>query len=264
MEKNVDAFIEYLKAQVGEPYLWGGQHTRLTPENYKAVIERRESDPKHRAEAMTFCEKKFRAGATVLYAYDCSGLGCYWLCNLTHLYKGDVNANTMMGRCVLKDEPPKRGWWVFRLSGQRASHIGYMIDDEYLIEAKGRKYGVVKTKFRAKDWDRWGVPKVFEKELTSAPAPEPEPQPERVRERADRRFEEGPDPVHRPPGRHLPLPRYGPLGLVRDRHEKRARVHHEPGPVYEAYLTSVLRMRIPASRPTRAPATVPERRRTGR
>ena len=153
MEKNVDAFIEYLKAQVGEPYLWGGQHTRLTPENYKAVIERRESDPKHRAETMAFCEKKFRAGATVLYAYDCSGLGCYWLYNL-------------------------RGWWVFRLSGQRASHIGYMIDDEYLIEAKGRKYGVVKTKFRPKDWACWGIPKVFEKELTSAPAPEPEPQPE--------------------------------------------------------------------------------------
>lgn len=177
MEKNVNGFIEYLKEQVGEPYLWGGQHTRLTPENYKAVIERRESDPKHRAEAMTFCEKKFRAGATVLYAYDCSGLGCYWLCNLTHLYKCDVNANTMMDRCVLKDEPPKRGWWVFRLSGQRASHIGYMIDDESLIEAKGRRYGVVKTRFRAKDWACWGIPKVFEKEPTSAPAPEPEPAP---------------------------------------------------------------------------------------
>ena len=175
MEKNVDAFIEYLKAQVGEPYLWGGQHTRLTPENYKAVIERRESDPKHRAEAMAFCEKKFRAGATVLYAYDCSGLGCYWLYNLAHLYKCDVNANTMMGRCMLKDEPPKRGWWVFRLSGQRASHIGYMIDDEYLIEAKGRKYGVVKTRFRAKDWACWGIPKVFEDELKPEPQPAPEP-----------------------------------------------------------------------------------------
>ena len=53
-----------------------------------------------------------------------------------------------------------------------------MIDDEYLIEAKGRKYGVVKTRFRAKDWACWGIPKVFEKELTSAPVPEPEPQPE--------------------------------------------------------------------------------------
>lgn len=181
----LDQFIEYLLIQVGQPYLWGGQHTKLTPENYVRVIERKEAGrggypdgTSYAQAAIDFCKKKFEEGASVLYAYDCSGLGCYWLYNLTHLYKCDVNANTMMGRCMLKDEPPKRGWWVFRLSGQRASHIGYMIDDEYLIEAKGRKYGVVKTKFRTKDWACWGIPKVFEKELTSAPAPEPEPQPE--------------------------------------------------------------------------------------
>ena len=177
MEKNVDAFIEYLKAQVGEPYLWGGQHTRLTPENYKAVIERKESDPRHRAEAVAFCEKKFEAGATVLYGYDCSGLGCYWLYNLARLYKGDVNANTMMGRCELREELPQKGWWVFRLDGRRASHIGYMIDDQYLIEAKGRRYGVVKTKYREKDWACWGIPKVFADELTPQPEP-PVPVPE--------------------------------------------------------------------------------------
>ncbi|MBQ6146387.1 MAG: hypothetical protein IJI82_05080, partial [Clostridia bacterium] len=41
--------------------------------------------------------------------------------------------------------------------------------------AKGRKYGVVKTKFRAKDWACWGIPQVFEKELTPEPEPQPEP-----------------------------------------------------------------------------------------
>lgn len=181
----LDQFIEYLQEQVGQPYVWGGQHTKLTPENYVRVIERREEGrgkypdgTTYAQAAIDFCRAKFDEGATVLYAYDCSGLGCYWLYNLAHLYKCDVNANTMMGRCVLKDEPPKRGWWVFRLSGQRASHIGYMIDDEYLIEAKGRKYGVVKTRFRAKDWACWGIPKVFEQELTPQPEPSPEPQPE--------------------------------------------------------------------------------------
>ncbi len=181
MEKTLDAFIEYLRAQVGQSYLWGGQHTRLTPENYVSLIERKEAgrggykDGESYAQAaIEFCRKKFQAGAKVLYAYDCSGLGCYWLCNLTHLFKCDVNANTMMGRCLLQKEPPQRGWWVFRLNGKRASHIGYMIDDQYLIEAKGRKYGVVKTKFKAKDWACWGIPKVFEKELS--PLPEPAPQ----------------------------------------------------------------------------------------
>ena len=186
MEKTVNDFIAYLKAQVGEPYLWGGQHTKLTPENYVRVIERKEAGRGGYPDGTTyaracfdFCKKKFEAGATVLYAYDCSGLGCYWLCNLTHLYKCDVNANTMMGRCILKSEPPKRGWWVFRLDGKRASHIGYMIDDEYLIEAKGRKYGVVKTRFRARDWSCWGIPRVFEKELAPDPQPTPAPEPQR-------------------------------------------------------------------------------------
>lgn len=176
----INEFISYLKDQVGQPYLWGGQHTELTPDNYIRVIERREagrggySDGTSYAQAaIDFCKKKFDAGATVLYAYDCSGLGCYWLYNLTHLYKCDVTANTMMGRCELRTDLPKKGWWVFRLDGNRASHIGYMVDDEYLIEAKGRKYGVVKTKFRTKDWNCWGIPKVFEKELEPGPEPEP-------------------------------------------------------------------------------------------
>ena len=182
MDKTVNGFIEYLKAQVGEPYLWGGQHTRLTPENYVRIIERKEADrggytggPSYADAAIDFCKKKFEKGAKVLYAYDCSGLGCYWLDNLTHLYRCDVNANTMMNRCELKTELPRKGWWVFRLNGKRASHIGYMIDDEYLIEAKGRKYGVVKTRFREKDWACWGIPRVFENELTPTPEPEPEP-----------------------------------------------------------------------------------------
>ena len=185
MDKTVNGFIEYLRAQVGQPYLWGGQHTRLTPENYVSLIEKKEAgrggyrDGESYAQAaIEFCRRKFQAGAKVLYAYDCSGLGCYWLCNLTHLFKCDVNANTMMGRCLLQKEPPQRGWWVFRLNGKRASHIGYMIDDQYLIEAKGRKYGVVKTKFKAKDWACWGIPKVFEQELTAAPQPAPAPAPE--------------------------------------------------------------------------------------
>lgn len=182
MEHTVNAFIEYLKKQVGQPYLWGGQHTKLTPENYVRVIERKEAGrgsypdgTTYAQAAMDFCRRRFDEGAAVLYAYDCSGLGCWWLCNLTHLYRCDVNANTMMNRCELREEPPKRGWWVFRLDGKRASHIGYMIDDEWLIEAKGRRYGVVKTRFRAKDWACWGIPKVFADELTPQPKPAPEP-----------------------------------------------------------------------------------------
>ena len=175
----LNEFIQYLQSQVGQPYLWGGQHTKLTPANYVSLIHKKEDgrggykDETYAQAAIDFCKKRFEAGAKVLYAYDCSGLGCYWLYNIKHLYKGDVSANTMMHRCTLKKEAPKRGWWVFHTDSKgKATHVGYMISDSYLIEAKGRKYGVVKTKFRAKDWDRWGIPQVFDEELTP-PAPEP-------------------------------------------------------------------------------------------
>ena len=178
MKPMLSEFILYLTEQLQEPYLWGGQHTRLTPENYVAVIKRKEALVSNQEKAIAYCEKMFAKGYTVLYAYDCSGLGMYWLYNLKKLYGSDLNANSLMGHCELVEGPPKRGYWVFKLNGNRATHIGYMVDDEWLIEAKGRAYGVARTKFKAKDWQCWGIPDVFRAEIVEPPAP-PAPEPER-------------------------------------------------------------------------------------
>ena len=69
----LDQFIEYLQEQLGEPYLWGGQHTKLTPENYVRVIERKEAgrggypDGTSYAQAVIdYCDDKFEEGVTVL------------------------------------------------------------------------------------------------------------------------------------------------------------------------------------------------------
>ena len=178
------AFLLYLAEQIGQPYVWGGQHTKLTKDNYVLIIEKKEAGrggypdgTSYAQAAIDFCKKKFDAGAEALYAYDCSGLGVYWLQNVKHIWKTDANANTMMHQCTDIDTegPPAKGWWVFRLNDQKtkAVHIGYMVDGEYLIEAKGRKYGVCKTKFRAHDWDCWGIPKVFEDEIKHPAPPQP-------------------------------------------------------------------------------------------
>lgn len=181
----LNEFIAYLNEQIGQPYLWGGQHTRLTPDTYEAIIHKREDgrggykDGTSYADAsIAYCKSLFDMGLTVLYAYDCSGLGMYWLQNVKHIYKGDANANTMMGRCsdLTRTDPPKKGWWVFRQDDSgKATHIGYMVDDEWLVEAKGRKYGVVVTKFAAKDWSVWGIPDVFYDEIYYPEPVPPEP-----------------------------------------------------------------------------------------
>jgi hypothetical protein len=181
----LNEFIAYLNEQIGQPYLWGGQHTRLTPDTYEAIIHKREDgrggykDGTSYADAsIAYCKSLFDMGLTVLYAYDCSGLGMYWLQNVKHLYKGDANANTMMGRCsdLSRTDPPKKGWWAFRQDDSgKATHIGYMVDDEWLVEAKGRKYGVVVTMFAEKDWSVWGIPDVFYDEIAYPEPVPPEP-----------------------------------------------------------------------------------------
>lgn len=155
-------FILYLESQITEPHVLGGQHTRLTPSNYVAVITKMEKDPSNRANAIAYCEKMFQAGRTELFAYDCSGLGMYWLYNVKRIFVHDMTADSMMRKCEIVSEP-KRGYWVFRTADDgHATHIGYMVSDSELVEAKGRKYGVVRTEYKPSAWNRIGKPKCFD------------------------------------------------------------------------------------------------------
>ena len=167
-------FLAYLVEQIGEPYIWGGQHTKLTPTNYSLVIRKHESSEPNRRAVERFCEERFAAGVTELYGYDCSGLGMYWLQNLTHVLPHDLNANSMMGHCDMT-ETPKRGDWVFRVNDEgKATHIGYMVTDTELIEARGRAYGVVRRKYKQSDWHKVGRPKCMEwDEPSEQDQPEP-------------------------------------------------------------------------------------------
>lgn len=165
-------FISYLESQVGQPYLWGGQHTKLTPYTYIDIIERKETSAQNAEDAIAYCKNLFDNGASVLYAYDCSGLGMYYLQNVTNTYSHDMSANGMMGECEMADEP-KRGYWVFRLNDGKATHIGYMVSDTEVIHAKGRKYGVTNEKYKKSYWHTCGIPKCIDFEEPEPPEPEP-------------------------------------------------------------------------------------------
>ena len=162
-------FIDYLNEQVGQPYVWGAQHLRLRPSDYVSIICRKEENARHEKNAIEFCREAFTNGAKELYAFDCSGLGMYWLQNKQKLYKSDMNANTMMSKCTMVSTKPKKGYWVFRISGTRASHIGYMVDDTHVVHAKGREYGVVKEEYSSYYWHAVGIPKIFAEEISGKP-----------------------------------------------------------------------------------------------
>lgn len=162
MKADLSAFCEYLNEQIGQPYCYGCQGTLLTPTNYKSVIARHEKDASNRAKVERYCEERFASGVTELRGFDCSGLGMYYLQNLTHTLPHDLSANGMMGLCE-PTETPKRGDWLFRVNEDgKATHIGYMVSDTELIEARGRTYGVVRRRYVKRDWHRIGKPKCVE------------------------------------------------------------------------------------------------------
>ena len=180
MKVKLSEFNEYLNEQVGQPYVIGGQHTKLTPDNYIKVIERKETSAQNAEDAIAYCKNLFDNGASVLYAYDCSGLGMYYLQNVTNTYSHDMSANGMMGECEKADEP-KKGYWVFRLNDGKATHIGYMVSDTEVIHAKGRKFGVTKERWKKSYWHVTGIPKCIDFEEPEPPEPEPpapDPDPE--------------------------------------------------------------------------------------
>lgn len=188
---QLNQFLQYIEDQYGiatvsghtygQPYVRGGQHLHLTPSTYESIIHNKEAGSGEYSDGETYedaakkyCRRLFNAGLTDLYAYDCSGLGMYWLQNVEHIYPTDYSANTMMSKCKLYKDTPARGWWVFHVTSYgHATHIGYMVDNTHVIESKGRRWGVTKSVFRRGAWDKWGIPKIWEEVIPAPGDPHP-------------------------------------------------------------------------------------------
>ena len=193
MKANLTEFNTYLVHQIGEPYLWGGQHTKLTPTTYKDIIYKKETSEENAERVIAYCNKLFDLGAAELFAYDCSGLGMYFLQNEKHIFSHDLNANRMMQNCEIVDEP-KCGYWVFRLNDGKATHIGYMVTDTEVIHAKGRDKGVCRERYVKSYWHRVGKPNCIE---FDNPEPKPEPTLFQIKVKGSVRVRDGNGVLHK-------------------------------------------------------------------
>ena len=172
-------FIDYLLVQIGSIYIWGGQgQTNITEDWIKKV----ETSTTNANRAIKLWKKRVKEGYANIRAFDCSGLGTYFLYNLERILPTDKNSNGLKGLCKeIKKTELKRGDWVFRIykTGSkkgRAYHIGYIVDAQLnVVEARGRDYGVVKRSLNASGsgyWNCFGRPKMFEKEIEGQIEPE--------------------------------------------------------------------------------------------
>lgn len=167
---GLNEFIAYLEEQVKNHsiYIWGAQGQKYPTLN-EEWIKKKESGSNETNALKTYRKAVAAGHEKDCRAFDCSGLGMYWLYNLKHLINGDKTAHGMMGLCTIIDKKHlKKGDWLFRVytSGSkkgRAYHIGYMVTDEEFIEARGRAYGVVRRRLAdvGNYWNAFGRPRVF-------------------------------------------------------------------------------------------------------
>lgn len=158
-------FIDYLESHVDKAiYVWGGQGQTASED----FIKKHETG-KDREKVLDLYKKRLAAGIppNEIKAFDCSGLGTYFLYNLKRILPSDKNANGLKGLCQsVSKSSLKKGDFVFRLeSSGRAHHVGYVVDDaQNVIESKGRAYGVVKKPINywgSNYWEWYGRPKFW-------------------------------------------------------------------------------------------------------
>lgn len=150
MTKTAKGLVEYAKAQLGRPYWYGTFGQAASKALYN---EKKEQYPKY---------YKWEYGGEIAKVHDCVGLvkGYLW-CDtpedLTPVYNAaqDISANQMYAACetagAINTMPDVPGVLVFY-----NYHMGVYIGGGEVIEARGRKYGVVKTKLSERPWTSWG------------------------------------------------------------------------------------------------------------
>lgn len=98
---NLKTFLDYLHEQVKNHsiYVWGAQGQQGAAIT-EAWIKRRETSDANYKRAVAFWKKQCAAGyGDVLRAFDCSGLGMFWLQNVSKILKSDCNAHGLYGKC---------------------------------------------------------------------------------------------------------------------------------------------------------------------
>lgn len=144
-------FVEYAKAQLGKPYWYGTYGQIATEALYKG---KKKQYPQY----YTATDFPSQYGQKV---HDCSGLPEGYLMSESiddvpkYNSKYDYSANGLRKACKeqgdIKTIPEIPGVCVFY-----DGHVGVYIGNGYVIEARGHKYGVVKTKLSARPWKWWG------------------------------------------------------------------------------------------------------------
>ena len=132
-------------------YLWGAQGQKVNKDLTEDIIRKMETSEENANRVIRHIQMLEAYGwlTSKTKAYDCSGLVCYCLIACGREAQGfDATADQLFHKYP-KVAILREGCLIHR-KGHIATYIGY----GYLIEDKGRDYGVVVSPFKADEWDK--------------------------------------------------------------------------------------------------------------
>lgn len=156
MYKSNQGLIRYAKLQVGKPYWFGTFGQRSTPALYAS---KKSQYPSY----YTDSDFERQLGLRV---HDCVGLIKGYLWSTSYSDEPVYDASQDVSARGMYSISKKRGkiWSLKKVDGvlvykgsspSKIHHVGVYCTDGYVYEAKGHRWGVVKTPFKKSDWDYW-------------------------------------------------------------------------------------------------------------
>lgn len=144
---------EWVKTQVGNIYVWGGQGEVATVE----FIRQQEKSAKDAETDIALMEKRLAEGMDPVLCYDCSGLVMRYMLDMGYL-KEDKTANGLYELATkISADRLKANDFVFKVAKDgTAKHIGVYVGDGQVVHAKGRKEGVVLESIEKTTWNGYG------------------------------------------------------------------------------------------------------------
>lgn len=167
----LNEWLSYLKEMLdcGSIYVRGAQGQFGDQITDKWIAQREYNDATQIKRVKATLQKRIDAGydRSKIRAFDCSGLGMYFIQNIKKISSGDLPSYGMVNLCdKITREQVTAGDFLFKTDDKgKINHVAYAIDKNNCVEARGRDYGVCLSVIDDRGFTIFGRPSFLKEEI---------------------------------------------------------------------------------------------------